>query len=219
MNEGYAQLVSGQRASRDTQADPLKTANDTSEIASTSKKLLAVIPKSSRGTAPSPDSFEEMDDQPVSKKGSKGAKKAKKASKPRTDSKDPLPAISKSVSRRRVEEQLDEAGLGDKIEAIISPKTERAEMPEISLKLAQQKPKSQLQLAPLALESLDKQPKKHEMQKSASLNKQPAPAFAASPERGPASVPKPLMSVLGRIKAGSPLQHIKSVFKKRRRLP
>ena len=48
MNERYSQLVNGQKTT-ESNADPLKTANDTSEMPSTSKKLFAVLRKSSRG--------------------------------------------------------------------------------------------------------------------------------------------------------------------------
>jgi hypothetical protein len=167
-----------------------------------------------------------MEDQVVSKKSNKSSKKAQKAPKTKTDTKDSLPAISKSMSHKKVHDHLEEAELGDRIEAIISPKTEREEVPQISLGNGLSKLKNQARLSPMAFgstdqvggsERADKDPRHPEMHKSASMNRALVPAFSLSPEKGQSSVPKPLLSVLSRLKAGSPLQNIKNVFKKRRR--
>ena len=170
----------------------------------------------------------------ASLKHSKPAKKAPKTAKQKPEPRDAFPGISKSVSRKRVEQdQLDEAELGDKIEAIISPKTERAADPDpaplqpIQPLQPPPKPKSLPRLAPMLFGSTDRAgepgggpgaPQPAQVQKSASLQwaRGPAPQLPQSPEAR--SAPKPLAGVLSRLKAGSPLQAIKNVFKKRRRL-
>lgn len=221
MNQRFAQLPGGHKDAPETHADPLKTANDTAELPSASQKRFPVLRRSSKGSLPSTDSFEEMEEPVGSKKSSKGAKRALKTAKPKAEPRDALPGISKSMSRKKVEDQLDEAELGDKIEAIISPKTEREAAQEPGPDPALPKPKSQVRLAPMVFGSPEQvgggEPKRPAMHKSASLNKPAGAGSGLSPEKGQLSAPKPLLSVLGRLKAGSPLQAIKSVFKKRRR--